>query len=256
MADIRQAQLRLEYSLLKLAARAAGTFRIPMRTLAELLRLSYFEVLRQEGLTQAEIGRRLGQTPRHMRSLQQRLRGDFFAAERKVGLTREVENVVAQHQPTARELPKLLPAWSPEEITVALEELEAEGRVVAGRAGRYQIGSRYVVLASDQFHRRVDALNHLLDGVFQALMRRLVFDDTQNTMLKMISFSANPEALAAFVTRFEGELRREIATLEEQATREGGPTQRFMLGVTLAPLQDDMPLSAAGTTRKKKGAKK
>ena len=35
-----------------------------MRTLTELVRLAYFEVLRRQGLTQAEIGRRLGQTDR------------------------------------------------------------------------------------------------------------------------------------------------------------------------------------------------
>ena len=47
----------------------AARFHVPMRTFAELLRLSYFETLRREGLSQAAVGERLGQTARHMRTL-------------------------------------------------------------------------------------------------------------------------------------------------------------------------------------------
>ena len=68
----------------------AARFHVPMRTLAELLRLNYFEVLRREGLSQTESGERLGQTARHMRTLASKLKSDFFTAEREVGLVREV----------------------------------------------------------------------------------------------------------------------------------------------------------------------
>jgi len=69
VSQISTAQLRLVYSLLKPAVAMAARFHVPMRTLAELLRLSYFEVLRREGLSQAAVGDRLGQTARHMRTL-------------------------------------------------------------------------------------------------------------------------------------------------------------------------------------------
>lgn len=238
MANIRETQLRLEYSLLRIAVRVAARFRIPMRTLSELLRLAYFEVLRREGLTQTEIGRRLGQTDRHMRSLAQKLRSDFFAAEREVGLVREMETLVADKAPLAEELSRLLPSWSEFEVKRAMGELIEEKRITLDAEGRLHIGARYVLLASDQFHRRIDALNHFLDGLHQAVMHRLIYDDRQTAMIKTITFSANPASLEAFIARLEGELRREVATLEEQALFEGGSDQRFTLGLTLAPATD------------------
>lgn len=238
MANIRETQLRLEYSLLRIAVRVAARFRIPMRTLSELLRLAYFEVLRREGLTQTEIGRRLGQTDRHMRSLAQKLRSDFFAAEREVGLVREIETLVADKAPLPTELSKLLPSWSEHEVKRAFEELLAEKRIAPGPDGHLHVGARYVLLASDQFHRRIDALNHFLDGLHQAVMHRLVYDEKQTAMIKTITFSANPASLEAFIARLEGDLRREVATLEEQAQFEGNSDHRFTLGLTLAPATD------------------
>ena len=104
MSAIRTAQNRLIYSLLKPAVAMAASFHVPMRTLAELLRLSYFEVLRREGLSQAAVGERLGQTARHMRTLARKLKGDFFEAESEVGLVREVESEIARSRPTQRKL--------------------------------------------------------------------------------------------------------------------------------------------------------
>ena len=91
----------------------AARFHVPMRTLAGLLRLTYFEILRGQGLSQAAIGERLGQTARHMRTLASKLKGDFFAAEREVGLVRDVENEVARTSPTAKALYASLPASPP-----------------------------------------------------------------------------------------------------------------------------------------------
>lgn len=220
---------------MRIAVRSAARFRIPMRTLAELLRLAYFEVLRREGLTQAEIGRRLGQTDRHMRSLAKRLRTNFFAAEREIGLVREVETVVAEKRPLEAELAEHLPSWSVAELRRAVDELIEEKRIVRTDSGALESGARYVVLASDQFYRRIDALNHFLDGLYQAVMHRLVYDEKKTAMIKTITFSADPDALEAFITRLEGELRREIATLEEQAVFEGKGEHRFTIGLTLAP---------------------
>src|SRR5687768_16087908 len=85
LPEMKTAQNRLVYSLLKPAVAMAARFHVPMRTLAELLRLSYFEVLRREGLSQAAVGERLGQTARHMRTLARKLKSDFFDAETEIG---------------------------------------------------------------------------------------------------------------------------------------------------------------------------
>jgi hypothetical protein len=237
MAQLGETQLRLVYSLLKPAVRAAARFHVPVRTLTELLRLAYFELLIQEGLTQAKIARRFGQTERHMRSLAQRLRGDFFAAEKEVGIVREIENLVATQSATDAELKRRLRSYPASHIDEAIELLLSEGRIVQSQ-GRLAIARKFVVLSSEKFSQRIDALNHFLDGMYRAAIARLVFDERHEAMIKTISFSAIPEQLGAFVRRLEGDLRRELAALEESAMFDAQSDRRYTLGLSLAPLLD------------------
>ena len=238
MAQVHEAQLRLLYSLLKPVVRAAARFHIPMRTIAELARLAYFEHLQREGLSQIEIARRFGQTDRHMRSLAKRLKGDFFAAEQDVGVVREIENHIAFARPRPAEIPAKFPDSSPEEIDRAMKALVRDGRVELGADGRLQAPARYHILSSDQFHHRVDALNHFLDGMYRSVLHRLVFDDREEAMVKAISFTALPSSLKAFMTQFEGDLRTRIANLEEEAEFQGQTESRYTMGITLAPMDE------------------
>jgi hypothetical protein len=95
-----------------------------------------------------------------------------------------------------------------------------------------------VLLSSENFIHRVDALNHFLDGVYRATLARLVLDDREHSALKTISFCALPEQLRAFLRKLEGDLRREIAALEETAVFEGGKAERYVLGLSLAAAGD------------------
>lgn len=219
----------------------AARFHVPMRTLAELLRLTYFEILRREGLSQAAIGERLGQTARHMRTLASKLKGDFFTAENEVGLVREVENEVARTAPSARALYAALPGWPSAEIDGAVETLTAEGRIVK-KKGHFETAPRYVVLSSEKFHHRIDALNHFLDGLTRAIAQRLIFEERDQAMIKTISFVARPPKLEEMLRTLEANLRREIAVLEEDAQFEG-EGKRYVLGVFAAKDEPDLPAS-------------
>ena len=211
-----------------------------MRSLAELLRLTYFEVLRREGLSQAAIGERLGQTARHMRTLASKLKGDFFTAEREVGLVREVESEVARASPTAKALQAALPGWPASEVDTAIETLLAEGRIIK-KKGHYEMAPRYLVLSSEKFHHRIDALNHFLDGVTRAIAQRLIFEEREQAMVKTISFVARPAKFEELLRTLEANLRREIAVLEEDALFEG-EGKRFVLGVFAAKDEPDVPV--------------
>lgn len=210
----------------------AARFHVPMRTLSELVRLNYFEVLRREGLSQATIGERLGQTARHMRTLASKLKGDFFTAEREVGLVREIENEVARSSPTAKALYASASGWAPAEVDEALETLLAEGRIVRKKS-HFEIAPRYLVLSSDKFHHRIDALNHFLDGVTRAIAQRLIFEERERAMVKTISFVARPGKFEELLRTLEANLRRDIAVLEEDAQFEGDG-RRYVLGVFAA----------------------
>lgn len=229
-------QLRLLYSLLKPAVRVAARFRVPVRTVGELLRLAYFEELRRKGLSHAEIAGRLGQTERNMRMLERKLKGEFFAAETEIGLVREVEDFIASCGPSQRRLLKHLSAsWEEHEILSALDVLIKEGRVER-RDKRLVPTRKYVTLTSADFRQRIDALNHFLDAVTRSVIQRLVHDEKRNAMMKTVSFDADPGAFEEFRNRFESDLRRDIAALEESAGQAG--TVRYVLGVNVATQED------------------
>jgi hypothetical protein len=224
----------------------AARFHVPMRTLAELLRLTYFEILRRQGLSQAAIGERLGQTARHMRTLASKLKGDFFAAEREIGLVRDVENEVARSSPTPKALYASLPAWSTAEVDDAVSTLLAEGRIVRKKT-RLELSPRYLVLSSEKFHHRIDALNHFLDGVTRAIAQRLIFEERERAMVKTISFVARPAKFEELLRTLEANLRREIAVLEEDAQFEG-EGKRYVLGVFAANDENDDRERSAGSS--------
>ncbi len=99
--------------------------------------------------------------------------------------------------------------------------------------GRLTISTKYVLLGSDKFVHRIDALNHYLDAATRAVVQRLVHDDRDTAMIKTISFGADQRALRSYLDRLEGDLRREIGGLDEAATFSGA-TERFTLAITLA----------------------
>ncbi|WP_437656803.1 hypothetical protein [Sorangium sp. So ce1182] len=237
---LRDKQLRLVYSLLKPALRMAARFNVPVRAIADLVRLGYYEVLAKQGLSGMEIARVFDQTPRHMRSLAQRLNSDFFAAETDVGIVREVEEAVALNQPTKQQLPKLLPAADPEALDAAVAQLLSDERIEIGEDGHLSIGRRYVVMTSDGFNQRIDALNHHLDGLYRAAVQRLIHDERRAVMIKTITISACPDELDAYLKKLEGELRRELAALEESATFAGQSGQRFTLGLAVSAADPEL----------------
>jgi hypothetical protein len=238
VTEIRTAQLRLVYSLLKPAIVMAAQFHVPMRTLAELLRLGYFEVLRRQGLSQAAVGERLGQTARHMRTLARKLKSDFFSAETEIGLVREVESEIARSSPTLERLHASLPGWPEAAVDRAVQTLLAEGRITRDKK-RLASAARYLVLSSDKFHHRIDALNHFLGGLTRAVAQRLIFEERDEAMVKTISFVARPERFRELLKSLEANLRREIAALEEDAQFEG-EGRRYVLGIFAASeLADD-----------------
>lgn len=240
LPDLIATQHRLIYTLLKPVVRAASRFEVSVSILSDLLRLAYFEHLfREEGLSTAEIATRFGQSERHMRSLGKRLKGDFFGAEQEVGLVRDVEAEVALKSPSRADLAKGFASWSADELSVALDRLLREDRIVKDASGNYRTAQRYVVLRSETFEHRIDALNHFLTGAYRAVLHRLVFDRKRGAMIKTLTFAAKESSLNAYIERLEGDLRRELATLDEEASFEGEGKRQFTLGIALAPANED-----------------
>jgi hypothetical protein len=234
----RRSELRLVYSLLKPAIRLAERFRLPMRTMTDLVRLAYYEHLRERGLSNSEIALRLGQTERNVRSFGQRTRTEFFAAEREVGALRDVENAIAAGAVDVDAIAQHLPELDRGELDEALSHLQREGRIKRDAHGKWTASHEYVVLSSEKFHHRIDAVNHFLDTSYRAIVQRLVLDNRQDARVKTISFSAVPQLLQRFLQRLEGELRRDIADLEEQATFDGDENRRYGIAFVCTPVDE------------------
>src|SRR5687767_13935457 len=232
---LREMQVRLVYSFLKPAIRAAARFSLPIKTLVDLVRLAYFEHLSRAGMSPAEVARIFDQTARHMRSLAQRLEGDFFTAERSVGLVREVEELVAKTTPEDDAIVTRLSSWPAADVHAAIQLLLHEKRIVRRAGGELAIAERYHLMSSDQFHHRIDSLNHLLDGTWRAVLHRLLFDDKKTALMKTLTFSAIPAELEAFVKKLEARLRVEVAALDENATFQGKADNTYTMALTLAP---------------------
>ena len=95
---------------------------------------------------------------------------------REIGLVREVESEIARSSPTLERLRASLPGWPEAAIERAVQTLLAEGRVTREKK-RLLSSPRYLVLSSDKFHHRIDALNHFLGGVTRAVAQRLIFEE-------------------------------------------------------------------------------
>jgi hypothetical protein len=229
--------LRLVYSLLKPAVRCAARFGVPVRAVADLLRLAMYEELSNQGVPLNEIAERMGQTARNARSLRARLNDDFFAAEKQVGLAREIEDLVAERPLPQSALAARLSRVGANELDGAIAALVQQGRLELDAEGRLKLGKKYVVLSSERFHNRIDALNHHLATMYRSVIERLVTDNAETAMIKTVSFSARPAELGAFMKRLEGQIRQEVSTLEEAAEFEGGET-RFSLGLCITPMDD------------------
>jgi len=237
-SGVRQAQLRIAYSLLKPAIRAATSFHIPIKPLLELVRLAYYEHLQRQGLSTEAIAAHFGQTSRNLRSLAQRMESTFFDAERDAGLARDVEaRAATPHTPA--QMVEALATWPRDEVMATIERLIAEGRLERTADGSIHAAQRYVVLRDEQFHHRIDSLNHFLDAAYRAVQQRVVRDDRKRGLMKTISFSATEEDLRKWVERLEGDLRRDLAAMDEAAEFAGQAEQRYTVCFGLAPKDEE-----------------
>lgn len=83
-----------------------------------------------------------------------------------------------------------------------------------------------------------DRLNNFLDTACRAVVHRLVLGDKREAMIKTVTFSAASERVVELLARFEAELRRDVATLEEDLAFEGGSGRRYAFALVFAPVTD------------------
>jgi hypothetical protein len=235
-ASATELQRRVVYSLLRPAVRLARRFRLPLKTLEELVRLAYFEELRRgRGLAQSEVARIFGKSLRTVGMLEKQARGDFLAPEREVELTRRVEDALDTGS-TADAVADQLG-----EPVDAVERVVA-GLLGAGRAerlpdGRVALDRSYVSLVSEALVARVDGLNHQLDVLVSAVSARFLNGRGPATA-RTLSFVGTDEIIEALGAELARLARQKCGDAEEAALEAGGHRD-FGFTFALAPLDED-----------------
>ena len=129
--DRKELERRLVHALARLVGRFAGAFSLPLGDLVDLVQGAQLQVLRERGLTLADIGRRMDISERHAKRLLKQLRESFLDTERSYDLPLRIEFMLWA-QPMSRARLKRVMKDEAAAIDEALERLLSDGRVAEG----------------------------------------------------------------------------------------------------------------------------
>lgn len=182
MADITPDELveRILYAGMKGVARWARATRAPLKAASQLFDVAYFHELRASGRSIKAIADRLGVSPRRAAQLSKALKQNFLSAERAHTLPRRIEFILwAEPLGEGRIRQTLGGDVEPEAVRAALDSLLAEGRIEAipGRTETYRVTRGDSRMVRDTWLARIDALDHLLQTVGDAVIGRFVAKD-------------------------------------------------------------------------------
>lgn len=208
---------RVIYSLLGPAVRLARTFSISLKDVGVWLELAYFRELRTDGMTLTEIGERLGVSRRKAANLSRMLKENFFAPEREQELSRRIEFMVWADPMSRARLHQTLDSPSGD-IEEALEKLLDEGRIVAsdGRSDTFKIARGESRLVKDSWLNKIDALNHLLSTVTNAVYARF-FEGEEKALARNLQLRVRPEDLGQLRELYEEHIWPTLRDLDARA---------------------------------------
>lgn len=216
--DQRELERRLVHALARLVTRFSGAFGVPLADLVDLVQGAQLQVLRERGLTLAEIGRRMNVSERHTKRLLKQLRESFLDTEREYDLPVRIEFMLWA-QPVSRARLKQVLQDEPAAIDAAVERLLADGRVVedtSGRTPRLRPTTARQSLVRDTWMMRIGALNSFLGNLGDAVYGRFI-DGTPDAFARTLNFLVRPEDVPALQRFFDEQLVPFATGLDEAA---------------------------------------
>lgn len=170
---------RVVYSLFKPAMHFADRFELPLKSLTQLAQLSVISQKQARAIPIREIATQLDTSTRTIDRLLAELREDFFNPEREHELPRRIEFMLWSKPLSLARLAQLMPEHSSDEIEQTVQALIKQDRVFEqpGRVTTYAITHRATRLPDDTESAKIDALNHLLKILEQAVARRFFGKD-------------------------------------------------------------------------------
>ncbi|HRE88353.1 MAG TPA: hypothetical protein PK095_04355 [Myxococcota bacterium] len=249
--DDRELERRLVQSLARPVGRFAAAFGMPMANVLDLVQAAMLQVLRERGLTLAEVGRRLDVSERHAKRLLKQLRESFLDTERGYDLPVRIE-LLLWAQPMTRTRLKQVLRNEPDEpsaIDEVIDGLVASGRLVVddARTPRLRPSATVQRLVRDTWMMRIGALNSLLSNVGDAVYGRFL-DKSDRAFARTLSFLVRPEDESELARFFEEQLVPFMTRLDARANAErmgdgrdgaegedGPPGEAYRLSICWAP---------------------
>lgn len=218
--DDRELERRLVQSLARPVGRFAAAFGMPMAQVLDLVQAAMLQVLRERGLTLAEVGRRLDVSERHAKRLLKQLRESFLDTERGYDLPVRIE-LMLWAQPMTRTRLKQVLRNEPDEahaIDEVIDGLLASGRLVVddSRTPRLRPSASVQRLVRDTWMMRIGALNSLLSNVGDAVYGRFL-DKSDRSFARTLSFLVRPEDEGELARFFEEQLVPFMTRLDARA---------------------------------------
>ena len=210
---------RLVYSLLKPGTKIADRFHVPLKQVTQLVQLVFYEKKRGRGLSIKQISEEFQTSTRTVDRLIKSLREDFFDPETEHELPRKIEFLLWAEPLGAQRIAQLLPDHSEDAIRDALELLIDQQRVVAqeGRTTLYAATQKANRLSDSTEAAKIDALNHLLGTVIEAVERRFLERDPR-AGARNVSLRLRREDLSEIEHLYETVIWPKLCELDERAS--------------------------------------
>lgn len=209
---------RVVYAGLLGVSRWAAAANLSLRSAKTLLRTGYFHALRRRGLQLKAIADRLGISERQAANLSRQLKTNFATAERAHTTPRRIEFMVWGEPLSEGRIAQAMPDVPADEVRAALDELIASGRVIehVGRTPLYEAARPESRLPRDTWLARIDALDHLLAAVGDAVVGRF-FRGEPKAFARTISLRVREADLPALQALYEETIWPALAALDEAA---------------------------------------
>lgn len=212
---------RLVYSLSKPAVRIADRFELGLKEMSTLAQIAYYERKRSRGLALRQIADQFDTSTRTVDRLAKTMRSNFFEPEHEHELPRRIEFMIWSQSMSLARLTQLLPGYDPAQIEEAVALLLERKRIEErpGRTSVFMATAAANRLPDDTDAAKIDALNHLLGTVIEAVERRFLESDSR-AAARNVSLRVRPEDLQEIEALYEDVIWPKLVELDARATDE------------------------------------
>ena len=217
--EAKELEHRVFFSLLGLVVSAADRLGLSLKDVTRWVRVAYVKELKDQGLSYAQIGDRLGTSERTIKNVARELRESFFLPEQEHNLPTRIEFMLWRTPMSEARLKQVLDGVEAEEVDTAIALLLDQGRIEVDDSERtptYVPTQSVNSQVSPEWVQRIGALNSLASNLYDTVEGRFFRMDPR-AFARTLSFLIRPSNYADLEELFWETLVPFIAGLDEEA---------------------------------------